>query len=497
MKRDRRGPVQDLPLLPSLLLLLIDIPYLSAAAATTTTIKSGFSVKYSLGEPHLLYSTVSFQEILGDPGGNFSFGFLMPMNSDSLHLAVVHIPSGFPIWRASRDGRAVVARRSNSISLSFDGGTLLLSGPQGAVLWKVGSPAGDVVELHPTSNLQVRAENGSVLWQSFDAPFDTLVVGQNFTSSAALSSPNSRFSSRLGANFIALYMNSGDGRAYAGRTAVMYWQEKAFEETGTIDEKVGPIYARLNQTGFLGLYQDETNRVHILPFDTNNRNLSRLRRLTLETDGNLRAYYWNSSAWASDYSAIRESCELPTYCGAYGLCTRDKDECQCLGGSSAADACLPRATATSAVLAYDKLLLYKKVGSQEECERGCERNCSCWGALYNNLTRTCYRMGFPAETLVATSENRVGYFKVRLVTSHGGGGSTRKRVLLACLLVLLGVVLCVVFTLWYRRRRLRRGLSSAALMGDTHSPVGTYKEFKGSTSFRDVELSSSSSSSKR
>ena len=43
--------------------------------------------------------------------------------------------------------------------------------------------------------------------------------------------------------------------------------------------------------------------------------------MTLEDDGNLRAYYWNdaSKAWTSDYQAISGQCELPTTCGAYGL----------------------------------------------------------------------------------------------------------------------------------------------------------------------------------
>jgi len=62
-------------------------------------------------------------------------------------------------------------------------------------------------------------------------------------------------------------------------------------------------------------------------FDTFVDNLTgAFRRMTLEDDGNLRAYYWTSGskAWTSDYRAISERCELPTPCGAYGLCVPGK-----------------------------------------------------------------------------------------------------------------------------------------------------------------------------
>ena len=129
-----------------------------------------------------------------------------------------------------------------------------------------------------------------------------------------------------------------------------------------------------------------------------------------------------------------------------------------------------------------------QVTSEEECELGCEKNCSCWGALYNNQTKKCYRMRFHVETLTKTSDNRVGYFKVRVVDRSGGGG--HKRVVLACLLVLGGVILVVAAALWWRRRDRRRLSGGGLLVGGGILP-GPYKEFHGSTSFREVELPSS------
>ena len=58
--------------------------------------------------------------------------------------------------------------------------------------------------------------------------------------------------------------------------------------------------------------------------------------MMLEDDGNHRTYYWTSGskAWTSDYRAISERCELPTPCGAYGLCVPGKTKCQCLDDNS-------------------------------------------------------------------------------------------------------------------------------------------------------------------
>jgi hypothetical protein len=44
----------------------------------------------------------------------------------------------------------------------------------------------------------------------------------------------------------------------------------------------------------------------VLPFDTFNRGVRAFRRMTIEPDGNLRAYYWAESWWTLHYTAITE-----------------------------------------------------------------------------------------------------------------------------------------------------------------------------------------------
>ncbi|ONK77621.1 uncharacterized protein A4U43_C02F8700 [Asparagus officinalis] len=163
-----------------------------------------------------------------------------------------------------------------------------------------------------SSNLQIIGKtHQQILWQSFDFPSDTIVEHQNLTSKSTLFSADRRFSSRLGPTYLALYIqNLG-----------MYWKRTALQAKARIDFAQGPIYARLDPTGFLGLYQNETAIVDVVSFDTFNAGVKKtLRRLTLEPDGNLKAYYWSGSNWVSDFAAISQTCDLPAACGPYGLC---------------------------------------------------------------------------------------------------------------------------------------------------------------------------------
>ncbi|KAG6493881.1 hypothetical protein ZIOFF_048884 [Zingiber officinale] len=109
----------------------------------------------------------------------------------------------------------------------------------------------------------------------------------------------------------------------------MYWKHSVLEAEAQIIPGRGAIYARVGE-GFLGIYQTEAAPVNVLPFNTFNRRIHGLRLLTLESDGNLRAYYWNGSIWIEDLRAIADRCEIPTSCGAYGLCNLADGGCGCV-----------------------------------------------------------------------------------------------------------------------------------------------------------------------
>lgn len=444
---------------------------------------------------------LQFQPLLSDATSNFSLGFLL-VGSSNLDLAVVHVASSFPLWRAAP---SVPFSWSSTTSLLFNG-SLVLVDKLNSLSWSTGVEVdGDRLALLPSSNLQI--VNGSrVVWQSFDFPSDSIVQDQNFTSKSTLVSSNQQYSMKLGSNFLALSL--------AGSPGAVYWKHTALETKAQIVEGRGPIYARLDPTGFLGLYQTERAPVDVISFDSFNSGIPRsLRRLTLEPDGNLREYYYSSSkgsGWVSEFAAVSAPCGLPSACGAYGLCRTDGGaaRCECLDNRTVFDSgCFPMSDSgdtcgasgywvlrrTGVELANKDLTAFEKVSTLEGCEGSCQNDCSCRGAVYSNTSGNCYRIEYPILTVVAVGdETKVGFFKVSnaVISGTGGGGVDRRRARVA--LVVAGVAAVLAcgcglagFRVWRRRRRSRTGDV------DGEMPEGMPYKGLSSASFRNIELTHS------
>lgn len=477
--------------------------------AVAQELRRGFSAAH---DP----SYSQFQPVLGDPTGEFALGFLR-VNSSMLDLAVLHLPSSFPLWRAISD-RPVSWSAAATLSFDADAGLVLTDrAANNKVLWS--TAAGERAVLFNSSNLQIQNSSGGVAWQSFDHPSETIVQGQNFTSDASLHSPDRRFAMRLATNYFGLYIEPPPESSGSGVAAAMYWRHTALEAKAQIVTGGGPTYARVEPDGFLAMYQREGPPADVLSFDTFNRGVRAFRRVTLEPDGNLRAYYWATSKWALDYTAITEPCELPTTCGAYSVCLQPNGRCECLanatdGSGGCAAVAVPtgnnnglcggevggevgglyRAVRRQGVEPANKELIgFEHAASAAECEARCERNCTCWGAVFSNGTGYCYLMDYPAQMLVASDDRKLGYFKVRSPEDVARGGSGGSPATKAALLGVGGaaVVAAAVFgayRVWERRRR--DAVDARRQMGavdDGLSP-GPYKNLG---SFSSVELTNS------
>ncbi|PWZ18486.1 PAN domain-containing protein [Zea mays] len=281
---------------------------------------------------------------------------------------------------------------------------------------------------------------------------------------------------------------------------------------------VPPVYGRLDALGFFGLYLDDggDQRVDVLSFDTFALNLTGVFwQMTLDDDGNLRAYYWtigDSSAWTSDYKAIAERCELSTSCGAYGLCVPGNAQCQCLDSNSTSPVppCHGEDTAelcstgssngswqlgfdvvwrTRVSVAYKEELPFRTNTTADGCELACAGNCTCRGALYNGASGYYYLIDFPVETLVYQADDRMlGYFKIRKAAT---ANSARRGMSLgvnaatvALLLVLAGLATAGAYwgyRMWERRKRKRAGMEQELVSGpyrDLKSMASSNNSFK-------------------
>ncbi|KAM2878211.1 hypothetical protein FF1_013834 [Malus domestica] len=486
----RLSSAQLLLITLTVLLYVTSPPYVAAAQAE---LPRGFK---AAPDP----SIQTFQPLLTDPTGNFSLGFLR-VNKTQLALALLHVPSSDPFWLANP---TQLARWSDRTTLLFNGSLVLLDS-QSRVFWSTHTETGDRVAILDTSNVQIQTPQDNVLWQSFDVPTNTLVENQNFTSTMKLVSSNGLYSMQLGNDFMGLYAKFKPG----SNADQMYWKHKAMEVKAQVVEGKGPIYARVEPDGFIGMYQTGNPApVDIQPFMTYPRLINGLRKVRLEPDGNLKAYYWGGSNWALDFQAIDTTCELPSPCGSFGLCEAGNSSCSCLDNQTEfrSGECFPVQSGdfcgsgwgeinsfwvlrrSGVELPYKELMGHKTMSSYGECERTCESNCSCWGAVYNNGSGFCYLIDYPIQSLVGVGdESKMGYFKVR-------EGAGRKKinvgvgvgigVVCVALLIFIGVVGVWRFRAWRRKR----GGAGKRFMGqDGGVSPGPYKDL-GSASFKSIEI---------
>ncbi|BAT09297.1 Os09g0550600 [Oryza sativa Japonica Group] len=127
-------------------------------------------------------------------GGDFALGFFAPSNSTpaKLHLGIWYnnIPRRTVVWVANRATPIIVNGSSNSSLPSLamtNTSDLVLSDASGQIVWTTNltavasssslSPSPSTAVLMNTGNLVVRSQNGTVLWQSFSQPTDTLLPG--------------------------------------------------------------------------------------------------------------------------------------------------------------------------------------------------------------------------------------------------------------------------------------------------------------------------------
>ncbi|GMH09959.1 hypothetical protein Nepgr_011800 [Nepenthes gracilis] len=446
-------------------------------------------------------TVTAFQPLLSDPTNTFSLSFLR-VNRTQLALAVIHVASGETLWFANMTR---LARWAGPTQLTFNG-SLVISDTLSGVFWSTNTD-GDRVLVSNSSNLQILKEDFaggalSTLWQSFDFPSDTLVENQNFTSAMTLVSSNGLYTMRLGSDFIGFYADFNPDKYQ------LYYRHGALEAKADIIDGQGPIYIRISSDGYLGMYQNGSTPVDIQPFNSYQRSVPGIRRVRFEPDGNLKGYYWSGSGWVLDYQAISEPCDLPSPCGSYGLCRPGDGGCSCLDNNRTetqpgqcysgqpGNFCNTRndefwvLRRAGVELPYKELMGYVKTASLELCEKFCETNCTCWGAVYSNASGFCYTLDYPIQTLVEIGdESKVGYFKVREVPRKRTDVAQAIGIGLLCAVIV--ALVCAVgfgsYKVWKRKRRVNRYLAEE----EEITAPGPYKNL-GSSSPGSIELISKS-----
>ncbi|KAF5748049.1 S-locus lectin protein kinase family protein [Tripterygium wilfordii] len=260
-----------------LLLLFVSYPSLSASQKNI----SSFSISDSPWQP-------TQDQILLSPNSIFAAGFRPLPDSPILFT--------FSIWYNKVTNRTIVwsantySPVNSTASLVIDStGELRLieSSTSGKNLWpsKNSSATGiSTLVLNDEGNMTYGT------WQSFDQPTDTILPNQAMNGRTLLSK-NGKFN----------FSNSKD-LFYINWTTNSYWNSD--HELMVLDSK-GSV--------------TKNNGDSIITADYSNS--TRLRRLTLDDDGNLRIYSYDvDSGWTVVWKAVSELCTIYGQCGPNAIC---------------------------------------------------------------------------------------------------------------------------------------------------------------------------------
>lgn len=418
-----------------------------------------------------------FYPVLLSPNGNFAMGFSEVDRDNHFLLSVVCVTKS---ENGDGNGTEIVwtANRNNYIGMdselvqASDGSLALRDERAGRRhVWRTDA-AGENAALFllDSGNLQL-TDQKIIAWQSFDHPTDTLLQGQNLSASMKLVSSASVLDHSEGPYSLQMEATS---MVLRWRSEQLYWRRFAMQEKALILPGKGQIYARLEPDGYLAMYQTESALVDVFPLDTYRQNVS-LRRLKMESDGNLRSYYWRSPRWEIDFEAVKSSCELPSFCGPYGVCTAGNPNCTnlCVGqfmsaplqnGSTATLACPPGGSPLDFCrgwkggvvripgmdLPFRQFAGFVTVASETECHELCVDNCGCAAAFYTNYSNRWYQVSAPLQmTLVqvGTLQKVVLLKLIQLNNEPHHDTSLRLRVFWIILLLIVTAIAAVVVAL--------------------------------------------------
>ncbi|KAF7019954.1 unnamed protein product [Triticum aestivum] len=389
--------MQNLNMLSSIIFLLfvpilpMVVAYPSTAAPSNLWKISSMQTRVAMsGNPSALVILES-----GSTSYRLLFGFYT-MDGNAFTLSVLLMGAQPPaIWSAN-PGDPV----SQDAMLNFTSdGNMLLSDGDGTVIWSTATKSKSVagLRLDVSGNLVLFDQKNSSVWQSFDHPTDTLVLGQSLCRGMNISVKPSKTkwpSARI-------YLSAEFGGLQYSSQPANYSQ--SFTEVASTKSD---CYAFVN--GSFGF----PNQVFWLP------QARSLQYMRLESDGHLRLYemqgYSSPRLRFDVLSLAMKFCDYPFACGDYGVCSDGQCSCPSLSyfrsnNERHPDAGCTLLTTISCNRAHNHQLLplgnvsyfsdnmFRKLAisssSEEVCKQACLMDCACRVTIFQYYGPNYYSNG--------------------------------------------------------------------------------------------------------
>ncbi|TKY66101.1 putative receptor protein kinase ZmPK1 [Spatholobus suberectus] len=385
----------------SLFFLLLLLSFQSSSSLSSLNKGSSLSVeKYAedvIVSPNQMFCAGFFQ--VGENAFSFAIWFNEPRTHNNNPV----------VWMANRE--QPVNGKLSKLSLLRSGNIVLVDAGQ-LTTWSSNTASNAPVELHlkDDGNLVLRELQGTTLWQSFASPTDTLLPGQPLTRYTQLVSSRSQTNHSSGF-YKMLFDNDNVLRLiYDGPdVSSTYWPQPWLVSWAAGRSSYNS--SRVSVLNSLGNFTSADNYT----FSTNDHGTVMPRRLTLDSDGNVRVYSRNEALkqWYVSWQVIFDTCTIHGICGANSTCNFDPKigrRCSCLPGfrvknhSDWSYGCEPLFYLTcnrnestflemQGVEFYGYDSHYVKNSTYMNCMNLCLQDCNCIGfqyRYYGNQGSSCY-----------------------------------------------------------------------------------------------------------
>ncbi|CAI9771953.1 unnamed protein product [Fraxinus pennsylvanica] len=475
--------------------------------------------------------------------GTFAFGFSpIDAKSDQFQLGIwfAQLPGDRTlVWSAEINSPV-----SKNAILEFEtSGNLVLVDRDTTVWTSNTSNSGiETAIMSENGNFILYGTDQHVAWESFSHPSDTLLPGQPLTVLLELKSSKSpshggyyklkmlqqrtSLSLALTYNLPESYDTSPDSY-----TNLSYWSAPE------ISNFTGDVVAVVDEEGSFGIIYGSSldGAVYVYKNDNDNGGLSSatnqsgkpsvLRRLTLETNGNLRLYRWDndvngSRQWVPEWAAVSKPCDIAGICGN-GICNLDRSKtnasCMCLPGTSKRsndDECSGNSSLTGKWCPHHENLTsqfkieaiqqtnyyfvessvianYSDTETVSKCGDACLSDCECIASIYglNEEKAYCWLL----RSLEYGGYEDAGSTLFVKVESNGSTNMEddtrsvieRKKVLVVPIvlstLFLICLLCCLLYIYVHKKRSLKRALENSLIISG--APISfSYRDLQYRTS---------------
>ncbi|KAI4308634.1 hypothetical protein L6164_031690 [Bauhinia variegata] len=368
-------------------LLLLAFPFQFSSSSST----KGFSL--SVENP---------DDVILSPNGIFTAGFYAVGENAycfSIWFTEPKAQNLTVVWMANLN--QPVNGRLSTLSID-ETGNLILTDARQFKIWTTDTSSSSLLKLvlNNNGNLVLHEKQGTVLWQSFDHPINTLLPGQVLPKDASLVS--SRSETNHSSGFYKLFFDDFNvlRLAFDGQDVPSnYWPDPWLKnfESGRSSYN-GSRNVVLDALGYFSSSDNFT-------FKTSDYGRVLQRRLMIDYDGNLRVYSRESAAdyWYVSWQAKSEPCKIHGICGPNSMCSNDPysgRKCSCLPGykvkneSDWSYGCEAKFNIScnmnesrfqliSHVEFYGTDFVYLQNSTFKQCQEICLQLCNCKGFQYN------------------------------------------------------------------------------------------------------------------